>query len=938
LSVYVALDLETTGLDEHRDAIIEIGAVKFRAGEELASFETLVNPGRRLPNEIVQLTGITDDDLVGAPKLHSVLPQLTRFVGHLPVVGHSVGFDLAFLRRWNVLNANRSLDTFGLATVLVPEAQRYSLENLSNYFGFPPETSHRALDDARNSFRLFTALIERARSLPTRLLEELVRLGEQVDWPATRFFRQVVQDVARGASTGTIGAQLSAKGDYATDTPIFAAPATAAALKPKEERRLLDVDRLAQLLERRGAFAQQFPGYEYRPQQVDMLRAVAQALNQRQHLMVEAPTGVGKSLAYLIPAVRWATLNDERVVVSTNTINLQEQLYHKDLPDLSQVLDFDFRAAVLKGRSHYLCPARLAAARRIGPSSVEEMDVLARVLVWYTRTRDGDGDILFLPTAQDRAIWRNLSAEFDGCDPERCRHFHQGGCFFYRARRAAEAAHLLIVNHALLLADVAVQNRALPEYRFLIVDEAHHLESATTNGLSFRTDRYAIRGLLESVGRIQGEVVARCRAAELDEEIMDILRDITGRIGRGVNRAQQALDDFFYCLETFMEEARQGRAGSRYAYRLRVTSAQRVQPSWDAVEIAWDDANVPLYTVSQGLEQLAGGLDDLDELGVRDVEALQIELLAVARRLAEIVGHLNTFVTQPTSQTIYWLRAGPGDRPTSLHAAPLHVGPLVEEYLFYKKESVILTSATLRTGESFDFLRERLHAWDADELAVDSPFDYESSTLVYLLDDIPEPGQTGYQRSVEEGMLALFKATQGRALGLFTSYSQLRATTRAITAPLNKAGITVLTQGKGLSRNTLLENFRATERAVLLGTRSFWEGVDVPGEALSCLAIAKLPFNVPTDPVFAARSETFEVPFFDYAVPEAVLRFLQGFGRLIRTRTDRGVVAIFDRRLVSKSYGPIFVDSLPGPTVQRGPLTLLPKSAAKWLDSREGLG
>jgi DNA polymerase-3 subunit epsilon/ATP-dependent DNA helicase DinG len=934
LSVYVALDLETTGLDEHRDAIIEIGAVKFRIGEELASFETLVNPGRRLPNEIVQLTGITDDDLVDAPKLHSVLPQLSRFVGNLPVVGHSVGFDLGFLGRWNTLNSNRSLDTFGLATVLVPEAQRYSLENLSHYFGFPPEASHRALDDARNSFRLFTALVERARSLPTRLLEELVRLGEQVDWPATRFFRQVLQDVARGASTGSIGAQLSAKGDYATEAPIFAAPPTAPALQPKEERQLLDVDRLAGLLEQDGAFEKRFPGYEHRPQQVDMLRAVAEALNQRQHLMVEAPTGVGKSLAYLIPAVRWATLNDERVVVSTNTINLQEQLFHKDLPDLSEVLDFDFQAAVLKGRSHYLCPARLAAMRRIGPSSVEEMDVLARVLVWYTRTRDGDGDILFMPTAQDRAIWRDLSAEFEGCDPERCRHFHQGGCFFYRARRAAEAAHLLIVNHALLLADVAVQNRALPEYRFLIVDEAHHLEPATTSGLSFRTDRYAIRGLLESVGRIQGEVVARCREAEVDQEILDILRDVTGKIGRGVNRAQRALDDFFYCLETFIEEARQGRSGSRYAYRLRVTSAQRVQPSWDAVEIAWDDANVPLYSVSQGLEQLAGGLDDLDELGVRDVEALQIELLAVARRLAEIVGHLNTFVTQPTSQTIYWLREGPRNRPISLHAAPLHVGPLVEEHLFYKKESVILTSATLRTGESFDFLRERLHAWDADELAVDSPFDYESSTLVYLLDDIPEPGQTGYQRSVEQGMLALFKATQGRALGLFTSYSQLRATTRAITAPLNKAGITVFAQGKGLSRNALLENFRTTERSVLLGTRSFWEGVDVPGEALSCLAIAKLPFNVPTDPVFAARSETFEVPFFDYAVPEAVLRFLQGFGRLIRTRTDRGVVAIFDRRLVSKSYGPIFVESLPGPTVQKGPLTLLPRMAAEWLDSQ----
>jgi DNA polymerase-3 subunit epsilon/ATP-dependent DNA helicase DinG len=415
---------------------------------------------------------------------------------------------------------------------------------------------------------------------------------------------------------------------------------------------------------------------------------------------------------------------------------------------------------------------------------------------------------------------------------------------------------------------------------------------------------------------------------------MEIVEDVTRRVARTAERAARATDDFFYCLEAFLEEARSGAPGSPYSYRLRVTPAQRVQPSWDAVEIAWDDAHVPLYAVARGMEELAGGLDDLDELGVDDVEALQIELLGIARQLAEIQGHLNTFVTQPNSQTIYWLEAPPRGGPLSLHAAPLHVGPLVQEHLFYKKESVILTSATLRTGETFDFVRERLHAWDAAELTVDSPFDYEHSTLVYLVDDIPEPGQEGYQRAVQEGMEALFRATRGRALGLFTSYSQLRSTARAISGPLNQTDITVFAQGEGLSRNALLDSFRTGERSVLLGTRSFWEGVDVPGEALSCLAIAKLPFNVPSDPVFAARAETFEAPFFDYAVPEAVLRFLQGFGRLIRTRSDRGVVAVFDRRLVSKSYGPMFLESLPGPTIQQGSLASLPRAAAEWLDGR----
>ncbi|HIE38372.1 MAG TPA: DEAD/DEAH box helicase [Anaerolineales bacterium] len=947
LPTYVALDLETTGLDPDRDAIIEIGAVKFRGEEVLEEFSTLVNPGRRVPSEIIALTNISDEDLEGAPRLQEVLPRLARFVGNRPVVGHSVGFDLGFLQRWTVLNANPRLDTFKLATILAPDARRYSLGELAALLGFPPHASHRALDDAHTAHRLFLALFERALALPTDLLEELVRHGERVKWPTTEFFRQALREAARGAFSSSIGAQLAAKRGQAAGTPLFAVSTDAPPMEAGEVRQPLDLEGLAALLEKGGDFAQRFPGYEHRPQQVEMLRVVAQALSEGRHLMVEAPTGVGKSLAYLIPAVHWAVQNSERVVVSTNTINLQEQLYRKDLPDLARVLSLDFRAAVLKGRSHYLCPARLAALRRIGPSTLEEMDVLARVLVWLPNTVDGDGDGLFLPTATERAVWRDLSAEFDGCDPERCRHFHRDSCFFYRARRAAEAAHLVIINHALLLADVAVQNRALPEYRFLIVDEAHHLEAATTNGLSFETDRQTVRRLLEEVGRARGtggraaagvamtgllgETVARCRTARLDRRTMGRVEDFAGRVAQAAERASRELEGFFDRLEQFVEEQREGRGNKGYAYRLRILPAYRVQPAWDEVEIAWDRAGTPLFAVADGLEQLAEGLDELAGSGLQDIEDLQAALIGAARRLTEILGHLNGFVAQPNRQTIYWVEVGPRQAPLSIHAAPLHVGPLVQEHLFHKKEAVILTSATLRTGGSFDFLRERLHAWDAEEMAVDSPFDYESSTLVYIVDDIPEPGQPGYQRAVEQGMLALFQATRGRALALFTSYSQLRATTRAIAAPLAQSDITVYAQGQGLSRNQLLENFRTADRAVLLGTRSFWEGVDVPGEALSCLAIAKLPFNVPTDPIFAARAETFDDPFFEYAVPEAVLRFLQGFGRLIRTRTDRGIVAIFDRRLVSKSYGHLFLESLPGPTIRRGPATMLPRAAKRWL-------
>jgi predicted DnaQ family exonuclease/DinG family helicase len=931
---YVALDLETTGLDPDRDAIIEVGAVRFCADEILETFSTFVNPGRPIPALITDLTGIRDEDVAQAPALHAVLPRLSRFVGESPIIGHSVQFDMAFIRRHSHLLENETLDTFELATVLITHADRYSLGSLTNLLEIELEQAHRALDDAQASYHLFRVLLHRAASLPPRVLKEIVGHGERAGWNASTFFRDALKEAAKHPP------KESVEPEALSPLPLFAAAKGAPKpLQPKAERTPLDVDQLATLLEENGTFASHFPSYEHRPQQVAMLRGVAQALNESHHMLIEAPTGVGKSLAYLIPAVYWAERNGERVVVSTNTINLQEQLHSKDLPDLARVLPFEFTAAVLKGRSHYLCPHRLRALRRRGANSPDEARLLAKILVWQLETQDGDGDSLFIPNPTERALWRQLSADNEGCDPEHCRSFHQNTCYFYNARQAAEAAHLIIVNHALLLADIAVQNRALPEYKHLIVDEAHHMEAATTDGLSFDTDRITMQRLLSEMGKVGqtgkvtgllSEMLGRCRKANLPGEVLEKIELFVGKVGMAADRAALHLNAFFERLDEFVAEHAEGRH-SQYAFHLRLTSGLRVQPAWEMIEIAWDDANVPLKAAADGLERLAGSLEDLEEFDIPDAQDLQAQMLSVARRLGETVGQVSQMITQPSPSRIYWLESSPNGNSLRLHSAPLHVGPLVEEHLFHKKRSVILTSATLRTSSSFDFLRERLHAWDADELAVGSPYDYKSSTLVYLIDDIPEPGQRGYQQAVEQGMTVLFKATGGRALGLFTSYNQLRSTLQAVRAPLAQAGITVEAQGEGLSRGQLLENFRAGERRVLLGTRSFWEGIDVPGDPLSCLAIAKLPFSVPSDPVFAARAETFEQPFLEYAVPETILRFLQGFGRLIRTRADRGIVAIFDKRLLTKSYGPLFIESLPEPTIRQGSITLLPKAAAEWL-------
>ncbi|MGC9397676.1 MAG: helicase C-terminal domain-containing protein [Anaerolineae bacterium] len=933
---YVALDLETTGLNVDHDEIIEIGAVRFQGPQELESFSTFVNPGRPIPSFITDLTGIRDVDVAHAPTIHRVLDKIREFVGRDLVVGHNINFDLNFLRRHGVLRHNAGIDTFELANILVPHARRYSLSTLCEELRLDvPDQTHRALDDARMAHLLYVTLFRRAQQLPRELLQELVRLGEHVNWGARYFFKNALYQRRQHSFQGGLGSQLAAQLGKQAGTPLFLPEVEFDPLEPRPRPLPLDVEALSALLAPGGPLEKIYAQYEYRPQQREMLEAVACAFNEERHLMVEAGTGTGKSLAYLIPAVRWADQNDDRVVISTNTINLQEQLVDKDIPLLQQLFPTEFRTMILKGRSHYLCRRQLERLRREGPSSKEEMRVLARILLWLPHTLDGDGDDLFLPTPKDRAIWSRLSASMENCNPSDCPFYRGDGCFFYRARERAETAHVLIVNHALLLADVVSENRVLPSYEHLIIDEAHHLEHATTESLHFSVNWYALRYTLNEL------VPGHSKHAGLIEELQALshhlsrerrqrLMTFLSQLEEMVEQTERRLQDLFDNLGFFMDEHLRNR-NPMYSNRLRIDAHLRKQPDWDAIEIIWDGVVRPFERLVEKTNRLVRDLEDVDVAEVPTLDVPRARLIAVSRRLEETYHHLHALIAEPVENAIYWLEEGRNEGPLSLHMVPLQVGRLVREHLFDKKKSVVLTSATLRVGGTFDYLRQRLEAWDAEELAVGSPFDYASAALFYVVNDSPAPGQHGYQKTVEETLIDLFRATEGRALVLFTSYSQLRSTAQAITKPLARQKINVYAQGKGNSRAQLLENFRSDERAVLLGTRSFWEGVDIPGEALSCLVIAKLPFDVPSDPIVQARSEVCGNPFNDYMVPEAVLRFLQGFGRLIRTRTDRGVVAVLDGRLLTKRYGQRFLDSLPGPTVRTGSRHQLPEVAARWL-------
>jgi predicted DnaQ family exonuclease/DinG family helicase len=933
----VSVDIETTGLDPQNDAIIEIGAVRFNGHRVEDEWSTLINPGRHIPEGITQLTGIDDPMLRQAPRLRDVLPELQDFTADLPVVGHSVRFDLGFLQRASVLTHNPVVDTFELASVLLPSASRYNLGALGQELGILLPATHRALDDARVTQAVYHRLYELAMGLPIDLLADIVRLGEPLDWDANWFFQQVLRARAKEGVTAK-KVRGNGRAPKLKLTPADNLPP----LRAVDDDRImpLDVDEMAAILEYGGPFSQHFENYEYRPEQVEMLRAVTSALSDGYHLMVEAGTGVGKSFAYLVPAAFFAIQNNTRVVVSTNTINLQDQLIQKDIPALREALGIDVRASLLKGRANYLCPRRLELLRHAGPRDADEMRVLAKILVWQLLDGSGDRTGLNLTRPVERDAWTRVSAEDEACSTENCIRREGGACPFHQAKQAALTSHILVVNHALLLSDVATGSKVLPEYQYVVIDEGHHLESAVTGALSFRLTQNDLERLLREVGTTGSGALGRLLA-----ETKPVLRPSDyARFEQLVHRAadlafrlQSYAGDFFFLLGEFVARQQEGRQQGPYALQVRITPFTRTQPGWDQVEMGWQTAGDTLRLLltcvadiyKAATELYAGGMDQLeDSLG---------SISGLYRRMAETEASVSAMIHEPDAGVIYWIEISPNNTRLSLNAAPLRVGPLIEQHLWHTKNSVVVASATLTAAgdfneKDFTYLKNTLGADEAETLAVGSPFDYESSTMLYLPQDVPEPNAPGFQPALERTLIQLCRATGGRTLVLFTSYSQLKRTARSIAGPLGQDGIMLFEQGEGASPNALLDAFRSAGQAVLLGTRSFWEGVDVPGEALQVVVIAKLPFDVPSDPLIAARSETFEDPFGEYQLPEAILRFRQGFGRLIRTASDRGVVVVLDKRVQTKIYGKYFIESLPRCTLRQGSLADLPKQAARWLN------
>ncbi|MBM4410503.1 MAG: exonuclease [Chloroflexi bacterium] len=937
---YVALDLETTGLSLDSDVIIEVGATRFDRQGAAETFTTFINPGRPIPPEIRALTGISDADVASAPRFHEVAVRLQEFIGDRAIVGQNIAFDLAFLAAERIVPSGPSYDTWELASVLLPTAHRLNLGSLAEAVGVKMSVAHRALSDAEATRDIFLALLDRLEAMPRSVLLEVRIFAERAGWRVTRLIDDALERRHDAPPTETEVREILARMPL---PPSAAAPAT---LTPNIERApvtALDVDALFAAA---AARTDLFPGYERRPGQEEMSRAVAGNLGEGGHLAVEAGTGTGKSLAYLLPALLHALRNNDRVVVSTHTLNLQDQLATKDLPLASAIVEgyagvpeATLRTALLKGRANYLCLERWAAIR-LDPSPCTEPEarLFARIAAWLPETETGERGELYM-TSPEQPAWDQVSAGDTDCLAGRCAYVRDGSCFLLRARQRAAAAHVVVANHSLLLANAARGDQVLPPFRHLILDEAHRLEDVATQHygatLSLRElrdrldalgaqDRHGAPGLARRVqGLARGPVQALAPTAGLAPAAANLDTATTG--------AREHVRELVEAVRRFIDDQEETRAGSRGGRsEVSLTSARRTQPAWEDVEGVAVTADMGLAVTLERLGAIRDGLAAIED--APEVEVLRGEVAHAAEALAGARDSLRRTVLRPDRDDIAWVTSGDGD--VRLNLAPLEVSGRLAVDLYGGRDSVMVTSATLTAAGSFEFAVQRLGLGEPRTLEVPSPYDYRRAVLVLVATDLPEPGMPGYDRAVQETLAALARAAQGRTLGLFTSHQAVRSTANALREPLQADDLTVLAQGVDGSPARLLRLLMERPRTLLLGTAAFWEGIDVQGEALSQIAVARLPFPVPSDPVYAGRAEQFDSPFDEFALPQSVLRFRQGFGRLIRGSKDRGVFVVLDSRITRREYGPTFLDALPDCEVRRLRADDMPAAVARWLEPR----
>ncbi|MFZ5518266.1 MAG: helicase C-terminal domain-containing protein [Candidatus Zhuqueibacterota bacterium] len=714
----------------------------------------------------------------------------------------------------------------------------------------------------------------------------------------------------------------------------------------------IDKAKLCDMLAPGGVVAQRLAGYEYRPQQIEMIEHIVDAFNSEKIAAVEAGTGVGKSMAYLIPAIYWSITNNERCVVSTNTINLQEQLIHKDIPFLQKALDVKFNAILVKGRGNYICLRKLNSLQRNQESLFPEAELqeIQALAEWAEVTPDGSkSDLNFMPKS---SVWENVCAESDSCLRSFCPYFKR--CFVYKAKRRANKAHILIVNHHLLFSDLAVKSlgfeiAVLPKYHHVIFDEAHNIEEIATDYFGFGVTRTGINRVFHRLHhRKEGKnlgylnLLDKKLSAALDERPYTPFQKIVDRIQLELLSLSETLyDQNNEVMQTMFNHLNTYGQAQQMENRFRIDTDNFSNTEWRRDVLA--EVNKFLSALERFYSSLVFMLNSMDSVDIvlsEDILSTKIDIDSQALRIKAIMDSMKRILLTSDEENVRWIetkRMSSGNDIVRLRLAPLNISDQMKEFVFEKFKTIILTSATLtvsglKHGDEFSFLSrqiglDQLKPAQINKVKIPPSFDFKNQVIMAIPTDVPDVDDRKYSEELADIIFRALLVSGGRAFVLFTSYGILNQVYQMLEPKLARQRIASLKQGQ-IDRHHLLQQFKKDTTSVLFGTDSFWQGVDVEGEALESVIITKLPFRVPTDPIIEARIQAIERnggnAFMEYSVPQAVIKLKQGFGRLIRKKTDRGSVFILDKRILEKFYGRIFLQSLPNAQLVTGPsLTVL---------------
>ncbi|SEB63340.1 ATP-dependent DNA helicase DinG [Paenibacillus sp. GP183] len=932
---FAVLDFETTG-SQAADEIIQVGLVIIDGFEIVHRYTSLVNPGICIPSLITTLTGITDEMVEHAPVLDQVMTEMFPLLFDCVLVGHHIPFDLGFLQKGLISSGfpafeGRVLDTIDALRILFPSLTSFQLGMVAGTFGLHHDRPHQADSDAEVTAELWIICMQRLVGLPLLSVQRLSQIFEPdasdlgwfmdeirafkeaetaVDMDTHRYFRQFTVNV------GDWGEEESEREEE-----------TLKALETPFPDFYKDIKKSLQ---------DKFEVYEDRVSQEQMVQEVEDSLESEQHLMIEAGTGTGKSLGYLIPSLYYGLKHDKKVIVSTHTINLQEQLRERDIPLLSEIFPVPFQAAVLKGRSHYLCLRKFEnkLSMRDYENGKEDPITAGQMVVWLGETKNGDEEEIHFGN-KGRQFWHTVASDTDSCLNRQCPWFKK--CFYHRARNDANAADLVITNHSMLFTDMKAEGRLLPQYKNLIIDEAHHFEEVASKHLGIELHSSAFLHTLQWLYKDNrsGQLpMLRFRLQKFEEEeraagwcqVIDTLYPKVVLIKEEWDRLSESL----YELVSSKSDASQSESG-QFVLRVR---EDHLPQMWPELLIMEESIFLNASEIVRILEKLVNEIKDVQDK--YEVQSLITDLGGI---LKELYGHrdaLHFFMKMTDKAYVYWMEAGAYSKSKSLQliSVPTDVSSLLQQHFFDTKDSIVMTSATLSVNRSFQYSADQLGLQIPENeekggkvrtVQLPSPFNYREQALVCIPRDFPgikgSMGDQVFIKALIDSLSEVALATHGRMLVLFTSSRMLKQIYSGLKERLQPHSISVLGQGVDSgNRSKLTRLFQDNHSCVLLGTSSFWEGVDIPGDALSCLAIVRLPFQPPNHPLVEAKSENIkkrnENPFMKFSVPQAVIRFKQGFGRLVRRASDKGVVIIYDTRVIDTQYGKYFLYSLPGPKIE----------------------